>query len=424
MIKVIIIGCGQRGLAYANYALSYPNEVKVVALAEPRSDRLEEMSKAHHIPKENQFTDWKEVFNREKFADCVMVATQDRMHYEPVMMALDAGYDVLCEKPMSHDAVELISMRDQAEEKGRALSICHTLRYSSFFTKIKELIDSGIIGELVSIQHSESIGYWHMAHSFVRGNWRSKEETSPIIMAKCCHDLDILTYLVGSNIEYISSFGSLKHFNSNNKPKGSPNRCMDGCEYRDECPYYAPRFYLEHPRAVTDGFAKVVSIDTSEKEILKALEIGPYGRCVYACDNDVPDNQIVNMIYENGVTTSFTMSAFTDDCERIINVMGSHGQIRGNMEEKTLTVYEFATGHNYTIKLHSPKGGHGGSDTLMMKTFIKALESHEKEMSSSARVSVQSHLAALAAEESRLENGKSIDFKAWQEKVESNLIPE
>lgn len=422
MISAIIIGAGQRGLAYANYALSFPNELKIIGIAEPRPDRLDEMAKAHVVEKNNCFSYWEDVFKREKFADVVIVATQDRMHYEPVMAAIEAGYDILCEKPMSHDASELIKMRDAAEKKGCALAVCHVLRYSSFYRKIKELLDKKIIGELVSIQQIESIGYWHMAHSFVRGNWRSKEETSPIIMAKCCHDLDILTYLVGSDIDYISSYGSLKHFTESNRPSGAPKRCMDGCNNREDCPYYAPRFYLEHPRAISDGFAKVVSIDTDEKSILDALAKGPYGRCVYACDNDVPDNQIVNMMYDNGVSVSFTMCAFTDNCERVINIMGSHGQIRGNMDKETLTVNEFASGYEYTIKLHSPKGGHGGSDTLMMKEVIDTLSSGKKEMSSSARVSVQSHLAALAAEESRLDKGKSIDFKQWQERIESSLI--
>lgn len=415
MIKAIIIGAGQRGLAYADYALSYPNEIKIVGIAEPRLERLNEMADTHGIDEKFRFTNWEDVFKKQKFADLVIVATQDRMHYEPVMKAIDAGYDILCEKPMSHKADELLKMRDAAEKKGCALAVCHVLRYSSFYRKIKELLDKKAIGEIVCIQQIESIGYWHMAHSFVRGNWRKKEETSPIIMAKCCHDLDILTYLVGSDINYISSFGSLKHFTKENRPKDAPKRCMDGCKYRDDCPYYAPRFYLEHPKAISDGFSKVISINTDESSLLEALEKGPYGRCVYACDNDVPDNQIVNMMYENGVSVSFTMCAFTDNCERVINIMGSHGQIQGNMDKGILTVNEFASGHEYTIKLHSPAGGHGGSDTLMMKEVIGALSSREKEMISSARISIQSHLAALAAEESREKNGECINFIKWQE---------
>lgn len=418
-IKAIILGGGQRGLVFSNYAKAYPNELKIVAVAEPRHDRLEEFGKVHNIPEEDLVSEWTELLSRPKFADLVIVTTQDNMHYEPAMKAMELGYDVLCEKPMSKDPKELIAMRDKAAETGRKLAVCHSLRYSVFFTEIKELLDSGAIGELVSIQHIESIGFWHMAHSFVRGNWRRKEETSPIIMAKCCHDLDILTWLCDGDIDYISSFGSLKHFKKENKPEGSPERCMDGCDYRDECPYYAPRFYLEHKRSTNDGFRKIVSNDTSEEAVLKALADGPYGRCVYSCDNDVPDNQVVNIMYDNGVTVSMAMCAFTDNCERVINLMGTHGQIRGNMDLATLTVNDFATGHEYTVKLHSPTGTHGGSDVIMIKEICRDIKIPGAESRSSVAKSVQSHLACLAAEESRLENGKSISFKEWCSKFGS-----
>lgn len=412
-VKAIILGAGQRGLVIANYAKSYPNELEIVAVADPREDRLKEMGDSHNVPEENRVDNWEELLNRPKFADLVVVTTQDNMHYAPTMKALDMGYDVLCEKPMSKNPKELIAMREKASKTGRKLAICHSLRYSVFFSEIKKLLSEGAIGDLVSIQHIESIAYWHMAHSFVRGNWRSKEETSPIIMAKCCHDLDILTWLCDSDIEYISSYGSLKHFKKENKPQGAPDRCLDGCQYRDECPYYAPRFYLEHPRSTVDGFRKIVSIDPSDEGVIKALKEGPYGRCVYSCDNDVPDNQVVNLMYDNGVTVSMAMCAFTDNCERVINLMGTHGQIRGNMDSATLTVNNFVTGHEYTVKLHAPTGTHSGSDVIMMKEICRDLHKEGVESRTSVSKSVQSHLACLAAEESRLENGKSIAFKEW-----------
>ena len=216
------------------------------------------------------------------------------------MAALEAGKHVLCEKPMSYDRTELIAMGEKARQTGRVLSICHVLRYSPFFVKLKELIDSGAIGKLVSIQHIESVGYWHMAHSFVRGNWSRSEDSCPMILAKCCHDTDILTWLAGSSCEAVSSFGSLAHFNAAHKPDGATEYCLDGCMHRDHCPYYAPRFYLEHPKAVSDGFVSVVSLDPSREAVLNALQCGPYGRCVYQCDNNVVDNQVVNLLYENG----------------------------------------------------------------------------------------------------------------------------
>lgn len=413
-ITAIVLGAGQRGAnVYAAYALSFPNELKIVGVAEPRADRRAAFAKEHGIPEGRCFAGWEDALRQDKFADCVFVCTQDRMHFEPVMQALEKGYDVLCEKPMSYDRTELIAMGEKARQTGRVLSICHVLRYSPFFVKLKELIDSGAIGQLVSIQHIESVGYWHMAHSFVRGNWSRSEDSCPMILAKCCHDTDILTWLAGSSCAAVSSFGSLAHFNAAHKPDGATEYCLDGCMHRDRCPYYAPRFYLEHPKAVSDGFVSVVSLDPSREAVLNALQRGPYGRCVYQCDNDVVDNQVVNLLYENGVSVSMTMCAFTEHCERIINVMGSRGQIRGNMESSTLEISDFASGDHTTLHVHTPAGGHSGSDAAMMRDFLQTLH-RGGGSKTSADASVESHLIALAAEESRLRGGEAVDMNEWR----------
>ena len=410
-ITAIVLGAGHRGAdAYAAYALNFPNELKIVGVAEPRDDCRAAFAKLHAIPAEHCFSSWKDALAQEKFADCVFVCTQDREHFAPVMQALELGYDVLCEKPMSQDRAELLAMGEKAKQTGRVLSICHVLRYSPFFGKLKELLDSGVIGQLVSIQHIESVGYWHAAHSYVRGNWRRSDETSPMILAKCCHDMDILTWLIGSRCRTVSSFGSQAHFNAAHKPDGAPEYCMDGCAHRDTCPYYAPRFYLEHPKATAPGgFAAVVSLDPSREAVLDALRHGPYGRCVYQCDNDVVDNQVVNLLYENGVSVSMAMCAFTERCERVINVMGSRGQILGNMEQSTLEVREFASGNRTVLQIKTPAGGHSGSDTAMMREFLRVLRSGG-ESRTNVDASVESHLMALAAEQSRLSGGAPVSL--------------
>ena len=417
-VTAILLGAGQRGAdVYAEYALQFPNELKIIAVAEPRKDRREAFAQLHNIPAENVTDTWEPLLEREKFADCVLVCTQDRMHFDPVMIALEKGYDVLCEKPMSGVKRELIEMGAKAKQTGRVLSIAHTLRYSPFFMKLKELLETGAIGQLCAIQHMESVGYWHMAHSFVRGNWRREDETSPMILQKCCHDLDILSWLVGTPLETVSSFGSLSHFCAANKPEGAPAYCLDGCDHRDTCPYYAPRFYLEHPKAIEDGFQKILTMDTTREGMLKALEKGPYGRCVYGCDNTVVDHQVVNLNYQGGVTVSMTMSAFTKECERNIILMGSHGQIFGNMEKSLIEVRDFATGNTTTIHVHTPVGRHSGSDTVMMKEFLTVITSQGAESRSNADASVESHLAALAAEESRLMNGKPVFIQEEYKKI-------
>lgn len=406
-VRAILIGAGHRGeKCYASYALNYPNELKFVGVAEPRTDRREAFARAHAIPACDAVNSYEELLSRPKMADCVLICTQDQMHYVPLKMAVERGYHILCEKPISPVKEELLEIGRMAGEYDRTISICHVLRYSPFFIEIKRLLDSGAIGELVDIQHIESVGYWHMAHSFVRGNWRNHSLSSPMILQKCCHDLDILLWLTGSSCTAVSSFGGLTHFTEKHAPESSTAWCMDGCRARDECPFFAPRFYLEHPKAIPDGFAQTVSLDTSRVSILSALKAGPYGRCVYRCDNDVVDHQIVNLQFENGVTASLTMCAFTDKCERIINLMGTRGQLKGNMEESWIEWTDFVAGHTNRITLRVPAGGHSGSDVSMMRQFVELVGSDgKKKNKSAASEAIESHLIALAAEESRLSGG-------------------
>ena len=288
------------------------------------------------------------------------------------------------------------------------------LRYSPFFRELKRLLDEGAIGQLVDIQHIESVGYWHMAHSFVRGNWRNKSLSSPMILQKCCHDMDILLWLVGASCTRLTSFGNLMHFKEENAPEDAPAHCLDGCVHRDECPYFAPRFYLEDLEEKGGTFAKVVSLQTDKKSLLDALKDGPYGRCVYHCDNDVVDHQVVNLEFDNGVTASMTMCAFTNKCERIINLMGTKGQIRGNMEENEIIVEDFASVNATKIKVKVPKGGHSGSDVSMMKDFVELVAGGGTAKSvSAASESIESHLMALAAEDSREHNGVVYEMKGY-----------
>ncbi len=409
-ITAILLGAGQRGAeVYAAYALNFPNELKIVGVAEPREDRRNAFQKLHQISEENCVADWEELMNRPKMADCVIIATQDNMHFLPYKIAAEKGYHILCEKPMSSDKNELQEMARAAQNSKQIISICHVLRYSPFFSEIKKLLEEKAIGELVSIQHIESVGYWHMAHSFVRGNWNNKGKSSSMILQKCCHDMDILLWLAGADCEKVSSFGSLALFKKENTPENAPEYCMDGCMHRDSCPYYAPRFYLEHPKAVFDGFTKVVSMDASREGLLNALQKGAYGRCVYHCDNDVVDHQVVNLEFANGVTANFTMCAFTEKCERVINLMGTKGQILGNMEENTIEIRDFVTGHHTNIELQIPAGGHSGSDESMMREFVALIAGGGKNQNrNSAVTAAQSHLIALAAEESRLRGGESL----------------
>lgn len=411
-VKALLIGAGQRGAqVYGAFALRNPKDIQFVAVAEPDVERRTAFCQDHGIKPENAVKDWKTLLARPRMADCVFVCTQDNCHFEPAMAALEAGYHVVMEKPMSRDTEELRALQAKAEEKHRLVTVCHVLRYTPFFSKVRELLQSGVVGSLQSIQQIENVAFWHQAHSFVRGNWRREEETSPMILAKSCHDMDILLWMANSHCIKVSSFGSLGHFRSENAPEGAPKYCLDGCPQADSCPYNAERIYLHSTGVHVPVIRKVVSLANTDESVREALRRGPYGRCVYYCDNDVVDHQVVNLEFENGVTASFTMCAFTWDGGRTIKVMGSHGQIVGDVEQNVLEVTQFATGERTTIRLNAGAEGHSGGDQGFMCDVVRQMQSDGAYTGrTQVASSVESHLIALAAEESR-RTGKTVYLK-------------
>lgn len=417
-ITAAVLGAGLRGRdAYASYGLKHPDEIEFVAVAEIDEKRRNIFKELHNIKDENVFDTWEDLLEKDRLADCIFICTQDRMHYEPAMQALEKGYHVLLEKPMSPDPEECIKMGEMAKKCNRAFTICHVLRYTKFFSTIKKIIDSGRIGRLMTIMHNEYVGYIHQSHSFVRGNWRNSEETSPMILAKSCHDMDILLYLVGADCTKISSFGKLSTFKEENAPEGAPLRCLDGCPAAKTCQYNVHKIYLTEN---TDWPTSAITEDLSFEGRYKALKEGPYGRCVYHCDNDVVDHQVVNMEFANEVTASFTMTAFSRQ-NRTIKVMGTEGFIRGNMDKNVIEVHDVINNTVESIDLGESLEGHGGGDYGLMEDFIDIVRNDGKSSSkSSADLSVQSHLMSFAAEKSRLE-GKIIDIEEFTKSITNNL---
>ncbi|MEZ4629009.1 MAG: Gfo/Idh/MocA family oxidoreductase, partial [Eubacteriales bacterium] len=384
------------------YALMAPDKLNIVAVAEPRETRRKAFAARYGLPDDAVFSDWREALSAGIEAEAVLVATQDNQHVEPACEAMERGYDVLLEKPIAKTESELKRIYDTSVRTGKRAAVCHVLRYTRFFNTIKSIIDSGEIGDVVNISHSENIGYWHMAHSFVRGNWRREDETSPMILAKSCHDADILLYLTGKDCLRVASFGSLKHFTADNAPEGSAERCLD-CSVAATCPYSATRLYMIP--FLTGWPVSVITDDISPAGRLKALREGPYGRCVYRCDNDVVDHQSTVLEFEDGVTATMTLSAFTDFRHgRTIHVMGSHGEIRAKMSDETIEVTNFRTGGVRSTENPLPGGmgdGHGGGDMGLIAAFVEMELQEGGAFASSIRNSIQSHLICIAAEDSR-----------------------
>jgi predicted dehydrogenase len=412
-VKAVLLGAGNRGgFVYAEYARINPGMLSIAAVAEPDDVKRERVRARHGIPAEYAFRSWEDVFTRLPPADAVIIATQDKMHGGAVIKALENNLHILCEKPIVPTLEECRVIERKTASFGKVFMVAHVLKYTSFFSKIKEILDAGGIGRLIGIDLIEFTGHVHYSHSFCRGAWRSKAESSPMILAKSCHDLDMLHWLAGAPCESLSSYGALNFFKSENAPKDAPRRCLDGCPWMTECPYYAPKIYLG-PN--TGWPVNVITTDLSLEGRAKALETGPYGRCVFYCDNDVVDHQTVTAKFSNGVTATFTMSGFTRDIHRGITLFGTRGEIDGDLEENAIRVKDFSTGHIDTVSLAAPEGGHSGGDFNFISDFVRMVRDKNGTGKNAAAGSFESHYMAFAAEESRLDSGKRIslpEFKA------------
>jgi predicted dehydrogenase len=411
-IKVALIGAGGRGMmSYAPYALKNPNEMVFTAVAEPKDYMREEFASQYSVSPENCFKSWEQLLDGPKKADALIIATQDTMHIEPAMLAMEKGYKyILLEKPISPVMQECIDLAKAAKEYGAHILVCHSLRYAPVFRAVKDLIESNAIGKLVSVELTEGVGFYHYAHSFVRGDWQNSNESSPMILAKSCHDMDLLLYITGKNCVNLSSFGSLKQFKSENAPEGSTDRCLDGCKARYECQYYAPKIYND----TAPVFAKLACEKEGYTDINEALSKGRYGQCVYKCNNNVVDHQTVNFEFEDGVTGVFTMSAFTHRTERDMRLMGTNGEIFANFEDDEIEIHNFITGLVIKQKVWRPNSGHGGADEIIMRDFVNLVQSNGNEKGlSDISISVQSHVMAFASEISRLE-GRTVKLNEFK----------
>ncbi|MGE0416008.1 MAG: Gfo/Idh/MocA family protein [Acetobacteraceae bacterium] len=408
-VRVGILGAGSRGIgAYGSYMRRRPDLAQVVAIADPRPDRLREAGAQHGVDPNHLYDDWQPLLLNEPDLDAIIIATPDRLHMHAAMAAIAHGASILLEKPIAPTEDEVNRLLAAAHKARADITVAHVLRYTPFFTRIKELLDRGVIGQLLTVRHTEHIGYWHFAHSYVRGNWRRMEDSSPMILAKACHDFDILRWLIDHRCAELNSFGQLSHFIAENRPEGATDRCDQGCKIERECPYSAQRVYLEKFPPANGWPHDVLSLDTTPDGIARALHDGPYGRCVYACDNDVVDHQVVSMRFGNGVDATMNVSAFTREMTRTIHLMGTYGEIAGDFFANEITLSDFRLNDVRTSQFTlSSEGYHGGGDDALMGDFIGRVRQRMRDGDvtdslTSLEHSVASHRMAFAAERSRL----------------------
>ncbi len=397
-ITAIVLGAGGRGNVYSKYGLKFPDELKVVGVAEPVEFRRKRFSEEYQIPEKNQWVTWEHVFENKKLADVLIITTPDRLHHGCAMAGLNGGYDILLEKAIGMNWEEVNDILQLSKKKDSIVGICHVLRYSSYFRQLKDVVDSGVLGELLSIEHTEKLSMDHYMHSFIRGYYRNSKEAAPMLLAKSCHDLDILRWIIGKPCKYVSSFGSQTVFIKENAPEGSTMRCTD-CPIEAECHMSALKRYTREK----DGLHHLVIEDYEDATILRALKEGPFGKCAWRCDNDTIDHQVVNMEFEDQITASFTLG-FSPVYGRTTIVNGSLGCIIGKLYEG-FEVHDIRTGEATVYNSQIPQhlmSGHGGGDFGLMYDFVRAVRSQDPTMlSSSLEESVESHLIGYKAEESR-----------------------
>ncbi len=407
-VEVLMIGAGQRAHAYASYADLDPRAMDVVAVADPDGEARERLATRYAIPADARFTSVEvaiEALEAGAFrANAAINTTPDREHVATTLVLLAAGLDVLLEKPVGTSRDELETLVGAVARYPDAVTrVCHVLRYTSFYAQLRSIVQSGLVGSLVAATHTERISYWHFAHSYVRGNWRRADTSSPLMLAKCCHDLDILAWTLGVTFTEAIGAGARRFFNGESAPPGSTARCGPDCAVADTCIYNAETIYgIEG-----DVFpADVLERGGTRASRLAALVDSPYGRCVYHCDNDVPESETALFRTDTDLVIPLHISGHADrDC-RITRIDGTEGSIEARF---------FASGTRSSIDISFPDGreetwrvdaeaassGHGGGDMGLVAEFIDAVRERDTEGGATIRSALPSHYAALAAEESR-----------------------
>ena len=403
-VDTIIAGAGGRGLAYGRFATEFPSELRVVGLAEPDPIRRARFLSEHEIKPEMVFHDWQSLLESgRQLAPTIINCTMDRMHFESTMRMLDLGYDVLLEKPMAPVLEENLRLVKKAEECGRLLQICHVLRYTPFWQALRDVVRSGALGKVISVSHRENLIYYHMAHSFVRGNWRQEATSGPMILCKCCHDFDVLLWILKRKVAWLQSFGSLIHFRPENAPEGATERCTDPCPAADACKYEATKRYVRDGEGWPQN---AVSYVPTRAARLERLKTDWYGRCVYQCDNDVVDHQTVNMEMEDGTTVTLVMNGQSDEECRTMRWDGAKATLYGKFSSRghEIRIHHHLSGEVEDVPvLARDSSGHGGGDYGIVRSFINTLKGQPDDSVTTARESLESHLLAFAAEESRQE---------------------
>ncbi len=401
-LSFVVVGAGGRGGLFSQWLKDHPQHGHVVAVAEPDEQRRTRIKEMFDLPADRVFTDWKPLLEQGKIADAMINTTMDQLHAPTAIPALDLGYHMMLEKPMATTLDECVAIDEARRRNDRIVLVCHSLRYRAICLEVKRMLDAGAIGQLLSVDLLEPVGPLHQAHSFVRGNWGNESRSTFMLMAKSCHDVDLIASLVDKPCRSVSSFGSLSYFTQANAPQGATLRCTDGCPAEADCMYSALKIYAGDHDAWWVGHAGLADLPREQR--VEKLKTSPYGRCVYQTDNDVVDHQVVAFDFEDDITATFTMTAFAKG-NRQIRLHGTGGELRADVETNTIDVHRFEDGVDQRVVIPSQSGGHGGGDDQLIRKFIAAVRANDpSQVATGTGVSLASHRIAFAAEQSRREN--------------------
>lgn len=453
-VTAVMMGAGTRGrYAYGSYGVKYPERIDFIGIAEPNHAKCRIFQEEHDISEELAFETWEDLLARGKIADVAFVCMGDRLHYEPAMQAMDLGYDLLLEKPIAPTLQQCQDLVQKAEETGSLVQVGHVLRFHPFWKKVKEVIDSGRIGQVIHYDHSENVSYWHFGHSYVRGFYKNKADSNPLILAKSCHDLDLMYWNLGKPRE-VKASGDLTFYKASNAPPDAPDRCTDGCPHAEECPWYAPRLYMRGEDLIRIGtesdsallrfganlalnhrkFVKFLSYfikilktvlnwqyfpaialgaDLSREAKKKALREGQFGKCIYKCDNDVVDHIISTFQFPSGATGTLTVHGLSEHEGRELRIFGTKGVLRGYFRHygEKIWVTDFRYRNEEVVHESGAnlESSHGGADHMLMDQFTAVLlgeKSVEEAGLTTVSSAMESHYMGFAAQAS-MENNKS-----------------
>lgn len=408
-LRVVVVGAGARGAAYGDLVAASDVPAEVVAVAEPRPAVRADVVRRWGLADDGVFATWADLVAGPRRADVAIVATQDGDHRAAVEALAAAGYDLLVEKPLAPTAADVEAMRAAVDAAGVTVAVCHVMRHTAYTAALDAVLAAGTIGRIHAVQHLEPIGWEHFAHSFVRGNWRRRDQSSFLLLAKSCHDLDWLCHLLPTPPVRVSSFGSRGHFRADQQPDGAADRCVD-CDVEPDCPYSAARLYrrgLDDPDGTAGYFTRVAvgGVDPTPDAVEEVLRTGPWGRCVYTSDNDVVDHQVVSFECADGATVAFTLAAFTPLEGRRTRIFASHGQVVG--DGRHLEVHDFRTDTVTTHDTHVSAGasaaqGHGGGDRGLVEAVLGGLHAGDPgRIRTGLDDSLVSHRLAFAADRAR-----------------------